>query len=116
MSLFNKFMGSKEEVDIEEFLNALDDQEDIYADADALVKPVSLQSDEDVAVICKELRAGNIILVNIADLAKRNALKLRDYVSRVKNEVDAINGDIARISHDRILLTPSKVKIVKRKE
>ncbi len=117
MGFLDKMMGSKEEIDIEEFLNNLDaEEEDLYSDADALVKPITLESEEDVTVVCDELKKGNIILVNIAGLSKRNALKLRDFVSRIKDEADAINGDIARISHERILVTPSKVKIVKRKD
>lgn len=116
MGLFDRFVGTKDEVDIDDFLNNLDQEEDVYADADALVKPITLNSDDDVKIVCKELRDGNIVLVNIADMAKKNALKLRDYVSRIKEEVEAINGDIARISNERILTTPSKVKIVKRRE
>ncbi|MBN2127499.1 MAG: cell division protein SepF [Candidatus Diapherotrites archaeon] len=117
MGFLDKMMGSKEEIDIEDFLNNLDAQEeDVYADADALVKPISMENDEDVKVVCDELRKGNILLLNIANLSKRNALKLRDLISQVKTEVESINGDIARISTERVLVTPSKVKIVKRKD
>jgi uncharacterized protein len=117
MGLFDKMMGSKEEIDIEDFLNNLDaEEEDVYSDADALVKPVLLENEDDVKIVCDELKKGNIILVNIASLSKRNALKLRDFVSQIKEEAEAINGDIARISQERVLVTPSKVKIVKRKD
>jgi len=105
-----------EEIDIEEFLNTLDDEEDnLYEEADAYVKPISLQTEEDVVTVVNETRAGNIILLNITDLSKRNSLKLKEYVTLIKNEVDQIDGDIARISHDRVLITPSRVKIVKKR-
>jgi len=112
-----KLIGKKDEIDIEEFLNNLDvEEETMYEDADAFVKPVSLQGDEDRDLIIEEMKKGNIILVNIADLAKRNAIRLRDLINGIKTEADQIDGDIARISTDRILVTPSKVKIIKRRE
>jgi uncharacterized protein len=117
MPFVEKLLGKSDEFDVEHFLNNLD-SEDVseYDDADALVKPVSLQSSEDLDMICAELRKGNIMLVNIADLSKRNALKLREFVEGIRATVDEINGDIARVSHDRIIATPCKVKIVKRKD
>ncbi len=116
MSFFNKVMAKEEEVDLESFLNNLDDvEEETYDDADAFVKPMDLVVDADVAAIMNEAKNGNIVLVNITDLAKRNALKLKDLIGVVKQEVKAIDGDIARISQGRVLVTPSKVKIIKRK-
>lgn len=112
-----KLIGKKQEIDIEEFLNSLDvDEEEIYEDADAFVKPISLQTDADKDLVIEEAKKGNIILLNIADLSRRNAIKLRDLVSGIKEQIDAIDGDIARISHDRVLITPSKVKIIKKRE
>lgn len=117
MSFFDKVFESKgsEEIDIEDFLNNLDvEEETMYEDADAYVKPIALQREEDVSMVVDEAKSGNIVLLNISDLAKRNAIKLRDLVTKVKEEVHGIDGDIARISHDRVLVTPSKVKIIKK--
>ena len=117
MALFDKVFKSKgEEADVEEFLNALDEQEDSTPDADALVKPMSLNDDQDCEAVVKEAKAGNIVLVNIEALAKRNAMKLRELVTTLKAQVGAMDGDIARISHDRILITPTRVKIIKKRE
>ena len=109
--------GSQKEIDIEEFLNNLDvDEEEMYEDADAFVKPVTLSSEADKDVVIEEVKKGNIILLNIADLSKRNALKLRDLVNLIKQQVEQVDGDIARISTDRVLVTPARVKIIKRRE
>ena len=115
MAFMEKLMGTKkEDVDIEEFLNHLDtEEENPYEDADALVKPVSLQSEEDRNLIIEEAKKGNIVLVNIADLSKRNAIKLRELVTGVRAAVEGIDCDIARVSQDKIIVTPSKVKIIK---
>ncbi|HLC36195.1 MAG TPA: cell division protein SepF [archaeon] len=115
--LKNVFASKKEsEIDIEDFLNNLDvEEETMYEEADAYVKPVSLLSEADVATVMAEARQGNIILLNIADLSKRNAVKLRELIGKIKEEVSDIDGDIARISSDRVLVTPSKVKIIKKR-
>jgi hypothetical protein len=36
-------------------------------------------------------------------------------VESIKEYITKINGDIARIDQDKILLTPAKVKIIKKK-
>ena len=93
-----KLIGKKREIDIEEFLNNLDvEDEAIYEDAEAFVKPISLQTESDRDMVIDEAKKGNIILLNIADLSKRNAIKLRDLVSEIKEQIDSIDGDIATI-------------------
>ncbi len=116
MGFFNKVMTKEENVDIEDFLNNLDDvEEESYDDADAFVKPMDLVVDSDITAIMNEVKQGNLVLMNISDLAKRNAIKLKELIGVIKVEVKAIDGDIARISQGRVLITPSKVKIIKKK-
>jgi len=117
MAFLEKVLKKDSGIDIEDFLNNLDaEDETIYEDADAFVKPLTLSTDADIEMVVNEAKAGNIVLLNIGDLSRRNAIKLKDLVSRIKTDVDGINGDIARISQDRVLITPSKVKIIKKKE
>jgi len=114
MAFLENVFKKSEGIDIEDFLNNLDSQEeDLYEDADAFVKPLSLVGDEDVELVVKEAKDGNIVLLNISDLSKRNAMKLKQLIGMVRDSVLEINGDIARISEDRVLITPSKVKILK---
>ena len=117
MAFLDNVFKKEESVDIEDFLNNMDmDDQTLYEDADAYVKPLSLNSDEDVNVVLNEAKAGNIVLLNIEPLAKRNALKLKNLVESIKEGVATIDGDIARISQDRVLITPSKVKIMKNRK
>jgi hypothetical protein len=116
LAFLDKVFKKEEEFNIEEFLNALDvEEETMYEDVDAFVKPMNLVNQEDVDKVIQEVKAGNIILLNIDTLSKRNALKLKEYVTKLKDVVNEIDGDIARISHDRILITPCKVKIIKKR-
>ena len=116
MSFFNKAMSKKDNVDLEDFLNKLDEvQEETYENADAFVKPMDLVVDADADAVIKEAKQGNLVLLNIADLQKRNKVKLKELVTKIKAEVKAIDGDIAGVSAERLLVTPSKVKIIKKK-
>ena len=102
MAFLDNVFKKEESVDIEDFLNNMDmDDQTLYEDADAYVKPLSLNSDDDVNVVLNEAKAGNIVLLNIEPLAKRNALKLKNLVESIKEGVATIDGDIARISQDR---------------
>ena len=118
MALLEKLIGTRrDDLDIEEVLNNLDvDENSIYDNADALVKPISLNSEQDVVMVLEEAKKGNLVLLNIADLSKRNGLKLREFVEQIKTTVSSIDGDIARISPDRVLITPARVKIFKKRE
>ncbi len=117
MAFANKLFKKSEGIDLEEFLNTLDvEEETMYEDADAFVKPMTLSTQEDAAAVMKEAREGNIVLLNIDGLAKRNAIKLKELITSLKGQIMEIDGDIARISTDRVLITPSRVKIIKQKE
>jgi len=109
-------MKKSDNVDLDEFLNTLDQvEEDAYENADALVKPLDLNTEVDADAVIREVKQGNLVLANIAELGKRNKGKLKELLGRIKSEVKAIDGDMAGISAERILVTPSKVKIIKKK-
>ena len=117
MGFFDKVISKKtDDENIEEILNNMDvTEESMYDDADALVKPIALENDSDVQVVATEIKAGNIVLLNVGAMVKRNKSKLKELVGRIKEEALKIDGDIVGISEDRILVTPSKVKVVRKK-
>ncbi len=111
-----KTFGVKKEMNLEEFMTAAEAEEVdvLHKEADFYVKPIQLQRETDVSIVEEELKARNLVLLNIAPIA-RNPAKLKEVVSRLKGFVNEMNGDIARIDEDKILLTPHNVKIVKRR-
>jgi SepF-like predicted cell division protein (DUF552 family) len=116
MAFLEKVFRKEEEMDMEEMLNNLDvEEENTYEDADALVKPVNLVGDKDIDVAMNELKQGNFVLLNIGEMRKRNAMKLRELVSGLRSQIEGINGDLALVSQEKILCTPQKIKIVKRR-
>ncbi len=117
MAFMEKLIGKREEVDIEDFLNNLDSEEDDpYEGAEAFVKPINLTTEEDVKATIEEAKKGNILLLNIGDLKKRNAMKLKELINAVRDGIEVIDGDIAMVSQDKAIVTPAKVKIIKRKD
>ncbi|VVB56802.1 Cell division protein SepF [uncultured archaeon] len=117
MGIFEKIgkgLGMGKELNIEEYMNTveMENVDVLHEAADYYVKPIALESENDMGVIQEELKARNIILLNVSPM-KRNAAKLKMIIDNIKSHVSKINGDIARIDEDKILLTPSKVKIVK---
>ncbi len=120
MGLFDKLgkgLGNYNGINVEEYMNSAEmkDVDLMNEPADFYVKPVLLKDENDVNVIEGELNKRNIVLLNVAELSKRpNTLK--KIVESLKEFVDKTGGDIAMISQDRMLLTPTKVKIVKNKK
>ena len=115
--MLDRVFSRREEENIEELLNNMDvTEENIYEGADALVKPMNLASEQEAMLAVNELRAGNLVLLNISDMQKRNKAQLKQLLDMIKVEVSKIDGDLAGISADRVLATPSKIKIVKRRE
>lgn len=115
--LLQKFKGgSPKGADIESYLDTLGLEEgDLLEEhADMWVRPLSLDEVSDIERVSGELRKGNIVLLNIEPLYKKNNVKLRQAVSELKGTVVDLNGDIARLSETKVLLTPGGVKISKK--
>lgn len=117
MSFVGKILNKsqKDSVDVEEFLNTIDTETEEVEEADAYVKPMVLKADTDLKKIAKELKDGNTVLLNITALIKRNPLRLKEKINKLKRFLEDLDGDIARISEDKLILTPARIKIIKRK-
>ncbi|MFH1779855.1 MAG: cell division protein SepF [Candidatus Micrarchaeota archaeon] len=112
-----KAIGVGKEMALDDFMDAAEAEEvDVmHSKAEGYVKPVALQTESDLRIVEEELKNKNIILLNITPIS-RNPAKFKDMVNRLKEFVRALNGDIARLDEDKILLTPANWKIVKRRK
>ncbi len=120
MGVFDKLgqaFGVSKGIDIEDYMGSaeMEDVDILHEPADMYVKPVAVVSEGDVKLIEDELSRRNIILLNIEEVSKRPNTR-NNIISRLKQYVSKINGDIAQIDENRVLLTPSKIKIIKRKK
>ncbi|MBI5224270.1 cell division protein SepF [Candidatus Micrarchaeota archaeon] len=115
-SSLSKALGFTKDINVEEFMSAAEaeDVDVMHKSADYYVKPIALQNEGDVAAVKDELNNKNHVLLNFSPIM-RNPAKLKQVVGELKSFVGSINGDIARIDEDKILLTPANVKIVKKR-
>ncbi len=120
MGIFDKLgktLGSSSEINIEEYMNTeeMEGVDVMHEPADFYVKPFALMQESDLQTIQEELQKKNIILLNVSELNKRPNTQ-KSLIDSIKEYVAKIDGDIARIDVDKILLTPTKVKIIKGKK
>lgn len=116
LSGLTRSLGISREMNIDEFMSAAEAEEvDVmHKAADFYVKPIALQTDNDAKIVEEELKNRNLVLLNISPMA-RNATRLKTIVQALKSFTVSLNGDMARIDEDKILLTPHNIKIVKKR-
>lgn len=116
MGLFDKILGSKsEEPEVPDLEELMQHEGDVVSPpADFYVKRVDLRNEGDGDIALKELTSKNIIILNVLPLSKQPN-RLKGIISKLKMNAGKINGDIALLSHEMIILTPANVKIVKSK-
>ncbi len=120
MGIFDKLgkgLGNYKGLDVEEYMNSAEMQDvDLMNEpADFYVKPVMLQEEKDITLIEEELNKKNIVLLDVSGLSKRPNT-LNKLVGTLREFTNKTNGDIAMVTRDRILITPTKVKIIKSKK
>jgi SepF-like predicted cell division protein (DUF552 family) len=75
------------------------------------VKAIPLKNYDDVDIIKAEIRAGNIVISNVSQLAKKNIDEVKRGINELNEYAQLLEGDIARLGEERIILTPKNVKI-----
>lgn len=104
-------------MNIEEYMNSaeMEDVDLLHEPADMYIKPVTITSERDLEPIEAEVSKKNIILLDISELNKRPNTR-NSIIASLKSFAEKINGDIGQIDENRVLITPAKVKIIKRKK
>ena len=75
------------------------------------VKAFPLREPTDVPRIKAEIIEGNILIVKISPIAKRSVEETKSAISELVDFVKSIQGDIARLGEERIVMTPPTVKV-----
>lgn len=75
------------------------------------VKSVDLRSLADVQTVADELRAGNIVILDIAQFMDQNPEELKRAVDQLKGIAQGIGGDVGRLTEAKIIATPRFVRI-----
>ena len=80
------------------------------------VKAYPLRDPTDVPRIKAEIIEGNILIVKITPIAKRSVEETKSAISELVEFIRSIQGDIARLGEERIVMTPPTVKVWRGKE
>ena len=116
MGIFDKIFGKSEKGEAPDLEEIMESEGDVVnPPADFYVKRIDLRNEGDGDLAIKELVEKNIIILNVLPLSKQPN-RLKGIITKLKNQAAKTNGDIALLSHNTILLTPSNVKIVKSKK
>ncbi len=82
-----------------------------------LVKSFIIHSFDDIKEALAVLREGyTIALINIKPLKEKDIVELKRTINKLKKTCDAIEGDIAGISEDWIVVTPGFAKVYRNRQ
>ena len=79
------------------------------------IKALPLKNYEDINRIKEELKMGNVLIVKITPLAMKSIEEVKNAIDELKVYAQSINGDIARLGEERIVITLPSIKIWRRK-
>ena len=114
LGFLNKKNNEEGEVNEEDFveLDASTNQEE----QKVAVRAETLREFDDTENVQDHLRNGDIVWVNIKPLKNKDMSKLKRAVKRLKKTVSAVDGDIAGVDEQWIVLTPQYATIKRSKE
>jgi SepF-like predicted cell division protein (DUF552 family) len=102
----------EESVDVENYVDSLKVGEDGFIEQDGIiyVKPIDLDSETAIDEIKKEFAQGNIVIADLAHLAKDQG-ELYKRINALKKFCQANGGDVARVSQVKIMILPEGMEI-----
>ena len=77
----------------------------------AMIAVEKLESYADSDKVQRKLREGNIVLVRIKELKDKDIGELKRAISRIRKTCMAVNGDIAAISNEWVIVTPEFARV-----
>jgi len=81
----------------------------------AYLKALPLRDLEDVDVIKREVKSGNILILRVGPLARKNIEDVKRAVSELHEFTTVVGGDIARLGEERVVITPPFIRIWREK-
>lgn len=90
-------------------------QETIVHPEKVYLKALPLRALTDVEMIKQEVKSGNILILKVSPLAKKSIDDVKQVVSELLEFTQLIGGDIARLGEERVVITPSSIKIWREK-
>jgi SepF-like predicted cell division protein (DUF552 family) len=80
------------------------------------VKAYPLRDLADVPRVKEEIIEGKILIIKITPIAKKSVEETKSAISELVDFIKSIQGDIARLGEERIVMTPPTVKVWRGRE
>ena len=77
------------------------------------LKAITIRDPSDIHSIKEDIRKGMILILRVTPLAQKDVDELRKIVEELYKIAKATGADIARLGEERIIVTPSSIKIWK---
>lgn len=107
---FGKIVGSQRKAETSEKNKTSEEQTSrIY------LKAFPLRKLSDLQTIKQEIESGNVLIVKISPLASKSVEDVKTAVNELCDFVKSVNGDIARLGEERIVVTPPEVRVWREK-
>jgi SepF-like predicted cell division protein (DUF552 family) len=80
------------------------------------LKAIALRNLSDVDAVKQEVNSGNILILKISPLAAKSVDDVKRAVNELCEFTQTVGGDIARLGEERVVVTPSSVRIWREKK
>lgn len=102
--------GNKKSINKEEFM---DDSKPVEGYDKTYVKSIYVDEDGNIDTVLKEMENRNIVVLDVNRIFQKKAI-LGRVLQQLQDTCTDIDGDIGRISTDKILIVPQGMKILHR--
>lgn len=116
MGIVNKIFGDKKTgdskgyVDLEKYIKSTGEK----ANANMYVRVGEIQRYEDLKDFTDYVYGGNVLILDFSPIADEEVI-LKRITTDLKKMASEVNGDIAGIGNNLMIISPSNVKIERRK-
>jgi SepF-like predicted cell division protein (DUF552 family) len=80
------------------------------------LKAFPLRKLSDVDLVKQEVNSGNIMILKISPLASKSVEDVKRAVNELYEFTQTVGGDIARLGEERVVVTPSSIRIWREKQ
>ncbi len=87
----------------------------VGAEVKTYLKAMPLRDLTDLEPIKNEVKNGNILILRITPLANKSIEDVKQAVNNLYEFAESINGDIARLGEERVVICPPKIRIWREK-
>lgn len=86
-----------------------------YVYGKTYLKAIPLRDLSDLDIVKNEVNSGNVLILRITSLANKSLEDVKRAVNELREFVESINGDIARLGEERVVICPPNVRIWREK-